>query len=215
MRFDPTVEISGRVTRGGVGVADVEVGPEGGIRLRATTASDGSFVLGGLLPGLNQLQFRKREELIDEKRTITAPARDVAIDLPRGGTMRGRVEEKGTKTPIRSFRAGVLVGWEDTRGFASEDGSFTLHYLPAGEMTLAVEAFGHLPTYTDVTVVKGEGLTDVVVELDPGVRLTGTVTDANGAPLTWWSRSAPYARREKSSSGDSSAAQSQSALGRS
>jgi hypothetical protein len=183
VRLAPAVEISGRVTRGGVGVADVEVGAEG-TRSVATTAPDGSFALGSLAPGGTRLDLRKRAELIFEKRIHTAPARGVTIDLPPGGTIRGRVVEKGTKTPIRSFRAGVLVGPQDRRSFSSEDGSFTLDHVPAGEITVAVNAFGYLDTYTDVVVVDGKSLTDLVVELDTGVRLTGTVTDANGAPLS-------------------------------
>lgn len=182
-RLDPAVEISGRVTRGGVGIADVEVAPEGGSWLGVTTASDGSFVLGGREPGATRLEFMKREELVDEKRTITAPEHGLEIYLRLGGTIRGRVVEKGTTTPIRSFRAGVMVGLGDMRSFSSEDGSFTLEHLPLGVMTVAVDALGHEGTSREVNVVR-ETVTDLVFELETGVRLTGKVTDANGAPLS-------------------------------
>jgi protocatechuate 3,4-dioxygenase beta subunit len=183
-RLDPAQEISGRVTRGGVGIADVEVGSHSGTRVVATTDSDGSFVLGGFTPGVQQLQFRKRAERVDETRSITAPARGVAIDLQRGGTIHGRVVEKGTGTPIRSFRAGVMVGLGNLSSFGSEDGSFTFDHVPAGVTTVAVNAFGYPTASREVTVVDGEAVTDLVVELRPGVRLTGRVTDTSGAPLS-------------------------------
>jgi protocatechuate 3,4-dioxygenase beta subunit len=181
-RLDPAVEVSGRVTRGGVGVADVDVGSEASY-VSVTTASDGSFVLGGLSPGVTRLVLRKRKELIDEKRSITAPARGVTIDLWPGGTIRGHVVEMGTKTPIRSFRARVGV-FGDSRSFSSEDGSFIFEHVPAGLVPLVVEAFGYVGMGRDVHVLDGKTVTDLVVELDTGVRLTGTVTDANGAPLS-------------------------------
>ena len=183
-RLDPAEEISGRVTRGGVGIAGVEVGSYGATDVRATTASDGSFVLGGFSPGVKQLELRKSAELIHASRSITVPARGVVIDLPTGGTIRGRVVEKGTNAPIRSFRAGVTTGLGNLRSFGSEDGSFTLEHVPPGAMTLIVNAFGYVGTHRDVDVVNGGSPIDLVIELDLGVRLTGRVTDANGAPLS-------------------------------
>lgn len=182
-RLDPAVEISGRVTRGGVGVAGVEVGSFIGLGVVTTTASDGSFVLGGLAPGMTQFEVTKRDALIDVKRSATAPARGIAIALPAGGTIRGRVVEKGTATPIRSFDAGVLAGVYRLRNFSSEDGSFTIEHVPAGATTVAVLAPGYESTSRDVTVAD-DAAPDVVLELEPGVRLTGTVTDAQGAPLS-------------------------------
>ena len=179
-RLEPAVEISGRVTRGGVALEDVEV-HSGASYDVTTTNSDGSFVLDGLAPGLTKLTVGKRGE--DATRTIMARSRDVTIDLPVGGTVRGRVVEKGTKTTVRSFRAAPLTRWGDSTSFSSEDGSFTLEHVPAGESTIVVSALGYLNAHTDVQVANGATVTDVVLELTPGVRLTGRVTNADGAPL--------------------------------
>ena len=183
-RLNPAVEISGRVTRGGAGVADVEVRPDGGVLLGVKTAADGSFTLGGLKPGPTTIEVIKRPEWINEKRIFTAPARDVAIDLQPGGTIRGRVVEKGTMKPIRSFRAGVMLGLGNLSRVTGDDGSFTFEHVPAGATTVAANAFGYEGANRDVTVVAGEIVNDVVLELERGVRLTGKVTDANGAPLS-------------------------------
>lgn len=182
-RLDPAVEISGRVMRGGVGVADVEIASEGPT---ATTAFDGSFVLGGVSPGVRELELRKREERIDEKRSITAPARGVTIDLPPGGTILGRVVEKGTKMPIRSFRAGVLVEPRDTKRFISEDGSFTLEHVPAGTVGVSIKAAGYADTCRNVRVVAGESLTDLVVELETRTDANGAAPDASIAVPSGW-----------------------------
>ena len=189
-RLDPAVEISGRVTRGGVGIADVNVSSYGATDAHATTTSDGSFTLGGLSPGVTRLTLIKTAELVSEERSITAPARDVAIDLPQGGTIRGRVVEKGTKTAIRSFQAGVaalrgggFAPMPQLKSFTSDDGSFILEHVPVGAMSLIADAPGYAGTRMNVDVVDGKALTDLVLELEPGVRLTGKITGANGAPL--------------------------------
>lgn len=179
-RLGPAAEISGRVTRGGVALADIAVRPGASYDV-ATTNSDGSFVLDGLSPGRTELEVGKWGERW--KRTVIAPSRGVTIDLPAGGTVRGRVVEKGTNTPIRSFRAAALTHGRETTDFSSEDGSFTLEHVSAGDRTIVVYALGYLNAHTDVAVANGATVTDVLLELAPGVRVTGKVTDANGAPL--------------------------------
>lgn len=195
-RLEPAVEISGRVTRGGVGIPDVRLNALGVTDASATTGPDGSFTVGNLSPGVTRLMVRKETDLISDMRTFTAPARDVAIEMPAGGTVSGRVVEKGTKKPITSFQAGVstsrggasggfmMMGPPQLKAFTSDDGSFTLEHVPAGAMTLLANSPGYASGRMSVDVVDGKALTDVVLELDTGVRLSGKVTGANGAPLS-------------------------------
>lgn len=184
-RLEPASEIGGRVMRGGVGVADVEVSSYGATDAVATTGPDGSFVLGGFAPGVKELELRKREELIiNEKRMVTAPVRGAVIEVRPGGTIRGRVVEKGTTMPVRSFRAGVMIGPGDMRTIHSEDGTFTIEHVPAGVTTVAATAHGYFTASKDLKVVENETVTDLVLEIEPGVRLSGTVTDASGAPVS-------------------------------
>lgn len=190
------VEITGRVTRGGRGVEDVNVGviSEDGNGF-AQTGPDGTFRIGDLTPGQVMLAINKPADFIQQMRPATAPARDLNIELPPGGTVRGRVVDKNTHQPITSFQAGITTSRQgggmmiqtppQLRSFTSDDGSFVLENVPAG----AVEIVAQAPGYTSgrvggLTLEEGKPLNDVEVGLDTGVRVTGKVTGPDGAPLS-------------------------------
>lgn len=191
--MDPAVEITGRISRGGVGVPDVMLMTIGESNATTTSGPDGSFSVTGLAAGPVRLIIRKDDEFVNENRSITAPARDVNIDLPAGGTVSGHVFEKGTRKPVTSFQAGVstsrnggmmvMMGPPQLKNFTSDDGSFVLEHVPAGSMNLVASAPGYSGARTTIDVVDGKSLSDVVIELDTGVRLTGKVSGPNGAPL--------------------------------
>lgn len=192
--LEQAVEISGRVTRGGMGIPDVNVNSFGGADSSAVTGPDGSFTLGGLSPGSTRVMLRKEADFIQEQRSFTAPARDVVIDLPAGGRVTGRVIEKGTNKAITSFQAGVstsrsggmmvMMGPPQLKSFTSEDGSFTLENVPAGAMNVVASAPGFANGRSNVDVEEGKTTSDVVIELETGVRLVGKVTGPNGAALS-------------------------------
>ena len=191
-RMEVAAEISGRVVRGGVGVPDVFIGTFN-IDSSAVTGPDGSFTLSGLAAGTTRLSLRNEDALINEQRSINAPARDVVIELPAGGTIRGRVVEKGSSKAIANFQAGVSASRSGggmmmmapplLKSFTSEDGSFVLENVPPGAMNLVATAAGYSPARLNVEVQEGKTLSDVVLELEQGVRLTGKVTGPNGAAL--------------------------------
>src|SRR5207247_5439554 len=108
--LDPGVEISGRVVRGGVGVEGVAVNAmsESG-PASTTTGADGSFTLSDLTPGQMMLLANKPDAMIQEMRPVTAPARDVVIEVPAGGRITGRVVDKATHRAITTFQAGVTT----------------------------------------------------------------------------------------------------------
>jgi large repetitive protein len=192
--LEPAAEISGRVTRGGVGVPDVSISSMmGGGEGNAITGPDGSFQITGLAPGSIRLMIRKENELLSEQRTITAPARDVAIELPVGGTISGRIVEKGSRKPVTSFRAGVSVSRSGggmmmmappvMKEFTTDDGSFTLQHVPLGAVNLVASAPGFAAGRMNLDLQEGKPITDLVLELETGVRLVGKVTGPNGSPL--------------------------------
>ena len=193
--LEPAVEISGRVTRAGVGIPDVIIttfGPAD--NATAVSGPDGSFTLGGLSPGSTRLMIRKEADFIQEQRTATAPARDVVFDFPAGGRVTGRVVEKGSRKPITSFQAGittsrggggfVMMGPPQLKAFTSDDGSFTLENVPAGSMNVVAQSPGYANGRASVEVEEGKTASDVVIELDTGVRLAGKVTGPNGVALS-------------------------------
>jgi uncharacterized GH25 family protein len=192
--LDPAAEISGRVTRGGAAVEGVNVNAFGpGANASAITAPDGSFTLSGLSAGSLRVMLRKEDDFIQEMRNLTAPSRDVVIELTGGGRVTGRVVDKGSGKALTSFQAGIstsrggggmmTMGPPQLREFNSEDGSFTLENVPAGAMSLVATAPGYASSRLNVTIEEGKTLSDVELSLDAGVRLTGRVTGPNGSPL--------------------------------
>lgn len=193
-KLDVAAEISGRVTRGGLGIPDVTVNVfSADSTSMTTTGPDGSFTLGDLAAGTMRVSFRKEDAFINEQRSLTAPSRDVNVELPMGGTIRGRVVEKGSSKPVTAFQAGVSASRSGggmmmmapplLKSFTSDDGSFVLENVPSGAMNLIASATGYSAARLNVDVPEGKTVSDVVLELEPGVRLTGRVTGPTGTPL--------------------------------
>lgn len=193
--LDPAVEIAGRVMRNGAGVEGAMVFAIGANESRAVTAADGSFAITGLAAGQARLMIRKEDDFIAEQRTVEAPVRDLVIDVRAGGRVTGRVVEKDSSKPVTAFQAGistsrgggggfVSMGPPQLRDFTSDDGSFVLENVPAGAMTLVVNAPGYASGRLNITVEEGKTVSDVEVPLDAGVKLVGRVTGSNGQPLS-------------------------------
>ncbi|HET7436985.1 MAG TPA: carboxypeptidase-like regulatory domain-containing protein [Thermoanaerobaculia bacterium] len=195
--LEPSVEITGRVTRNGVGVEGVNVfGFGGGEMVRpVSTGPDGSFSLTDLSPGTLRVNFTKQDDFIEQSRNLTAPARDVVIELPAGGRVTGRVVDKNTKQPLTSFSAGIsmsrggggmmMISPPQMKNFTSDDGSFTLDNVPAGPMTIMASAPGYVTARVpNITVEEGKTVSNVEVPLDSGSRIVGRVTGPNGAALS-------------------------------
>ena len=151
--LDPGVEITGRVTRGGNPVQGVNVAAAGETQAFTTTDSDGRFTLGDLTPGTYMVVVNKLEDFIQQMKTLNAPSKDVAIELPSGGRVIGHVVDKSTHQPITSFQAGITNSRSAggmmirmppmMKSFTSDDGSFSLDNVPAGNMQVTASAPGY------------------------------------------------------------------------
>lgn len=188
-KLERAVEIAGRVTRGGAPVEGVMI--SGGAGDRTRSAADGSFTLSGLTPGVTRLMLMKPDELLREERRITAPARDVVIELPVGVTISGRVTDKTTRSAVREFEVNVeRQQGESMRSspigqrFTSDDGTFTLRHVEPGPLQLTAKAAGYASARLSVDVQEGKDVSDVALELDRAARLTGRITGENGLPLS-------------------------------
>lgn len=206
--LDPAVEINGRVVRNGMGLEGVMISAMSADQPSfAVTTADGSFTLTGLSAGMTRLMIRKEDAFVQDQRNIQAPARDVVIELPAGGTISGRVVDKASRKPVTTFQAGVstsrsaggmmMVTPPMLRSFATEDGSFTLENVPAGAVNVIVQAPGYAQgRKSGLTLEEGKTLGDIEVELDTGTRLVGKVTGPDGAALSGVSvREAPMFSR--------------------
>lgn len=192
-------EISGRVIRAdGSGLADARVsifGPNQPPGDPVMTGPDGGFVLSNLEAGPTMIGVMKPDESIRENQSVTAPTRDLIIQLKAGGKISGRVIDKATGSPVTDFQAGlsgargtgnmVIFMPPNLRPFRAEDGTFLLETLPAGQGQLIVRAPGFVEAKVPgLRIEDGKLLSEIEVTLETGVRLTGKVTNAEGAPLT-------------------------------
>ncbi|HYR27835.1 MAG TPA: carboxypeptidase regulatory-like domain-containing protein, partial [Thermoanaerobaculia bacterium] len=193
--LDPAVEITGRVVRNGSGVEGVMINTfgEGGAGPSTTTGPDGSFTLGGLTPGDVRASVRKEADFISEMRMMTAPGRDVTIEIPSGVRVSGRIVDKATRKPLNTFSAGVsqsrsgggmvMMGPPQLKPFTSDDGTFVLDNIPTGAVNLIAQAPGYAQARMNLTVEEGKPLSDIELELDPGTKLVGKVTGPDGQGL--------------------------------
>jgi large repetitive protein len=188
--------VQGRVVRGGIGIPAVDVIiPSTGLPNSVTTGPDGSFTLENLPRGQVTVLAIKRDELIREMRMVEAPARDLVIEVPPGGAIRGRVVDESTKEPVTDFQAGPsadrgsgggirMVTGGNLRPFHGDDGEFFIDNVPPGRTELVIEAPGYVEkTLKGIDIVAGETVDGLEVALSRGVRVTGTVRGDDGAPL--------------------------------
>lgn len=196
VKLDPSVEITGRVVRNGSGVEGVNVSAVSEDAMsNAITGPDGSFALTDLTPGQMMVNVMKPDAFIQQMRSVTAPTRDLVIDLPSGGRITGRVVDKSNHNPVTAFQAGISF----TRGaggmvialppmlkdFTSDDGTFTLENVPPGPTQVVVNAPGYTTAkVAGLNVQDGKTLDNVEVDMETGARLTGRVTASDGTPVS-------------------------------
>jgi protocatechuate 3,4-dioxygenase beta subunit len=195
--LDPGVSIRGRVVRNGRPVAGVYVNlmKSGRREEPRMTDAGGTFLLENLAPGSYDLFFHKFEEMVEERRTVHAPADSVLIELPPAGGVSGAVVDARTGQPVQSFSIEVQQASEVEnerlsrqrglhRQFRAEDGKFEIEALPGGEARLTAFAPGFVvsaPVVLNIEpgVMKG----NVRITLDRGATLSGRITDPSGAPV--------------------------------
>ena len=193
--LEPSVEVTGRVVRGGNGVEGVNIfAILEGDSADAVSGPDGSFTLAGLSPGQVRLQISKQDDFISEQRTITAPGRDVIVELPLGTRISGRVVDKASRKPLTTFQIGVTQSRSGggmvfmappmLKRITSDDGTFTLENVPIGAINLVAQAPGYSNGRMNLNAEEGKALTGVEMELDAGVRLVGKITGPDGSPLS-------------------------------
>jgi hypothetical protein len=178
--LEPAVSIHGRtLDANGSPLAGLVVETDLG---QTNTAEDGSFTLTGFSPGPTELRFRD-DSGFDEVRQISAPAEGITIEFDRRGAIRGTVVDADTKRPITTFNITRILKrrWEtreQAHSFNDEGGGFSLSALPLGPVTLVASAPGYVrkPISGLELTEEKPALEEVVVALERGARISGTVT---------------------------------------
>ena len=196
VKLDPSVEVTGRVVRNGVGVEGVMVNAIAeDSSATTTTLADGSFALTDLNPGQMMVNVMKTDSFIQQIRQVSAPAKDVMIEIPNGGRITGRVVDKSSKNPVTAFQAGIsfqrgaggmMIALPPMlKDFTADDGTFTLENVPPGPTQIVVTAPGYTTARVPgLNVEDGKALDNVEVDLETGVRLSGRVTGPDGSPVS-------------------------------
>ncbi|MCM2315344.1 MAG: carboxypeptidase-like regulatory domain-containing protein, partial [Thermoanaerobaculia bacterium] len=191
--LQPGAEIVGRVVRaGGAGIDGVALQVMmGGGTSSTTTGPDGSFTIKDLAPGTVMLMVRKPDEFIQMMRSVTAPASDLTIEVPKGVSVSGRVIDKASGGPVTEFSAGVsgesggggmrIMMQPVLKSFRTDDGAFQLDGLAPGPLQLIVSAPGYVQQRVPGLVLEeGKPVRDLEVALETGTKILGRVTGPDG-----------------------------------
>lgn len=166
----------------------------GGRPLDASTDVEGKFRIAGLAAERPLMLMISADGFASVQRNVTPPTEDLAIVLKSTGTVRGRVEDAGTKSPVTDFtisRSGGGSGGggfniqirngqvtNGDRSFQSADGTFELTDVPPGKWTIRASASTYRSAdVSAVEVNEGETKEGVVLSLKKGGSLSGRVLD--------------------------------------
>ncbi|HEX3580375.1 MAG TPA: carboxypeptidase regulatory-like domain-containing protein, partial [Thermoanaerobaculia bacterium] len=187
------VDVAGRVTyTDGKPITDpVRVTMDAhGAAITATTDSSGAFVLHGAPKGKVSLRAEVTEmpRFAGALKEVTAPATNVALTIPRGGRVTGRVVDASSGAPVTDFEVNIArnVGFPMAIGATpvhADDGSFTLADVMPGRVEVVASADGYVRGSASVEIAEGQSVDNVEVRLDRGARVRGKVTSTDGQPL--------------------------------
>lgn len=177
----------------GIAEASVSVG----IRARARTDAEGSFVLEGVLEGRATVYASAEGWLPSFPGTaleVTADApTELTIELERAPTIRGRVEpptvaevsiELRPQTMGKGIGPGaMMLGGGPTKAESDAEGRFELGPAHPGPTTVVARAADGRAGEV-IVEVGPDGADEVVVRLEPRSVVRGTVRGATGQPVT-------------------------------
>ena len=191
VQVDRGVEITGRVVRAdGTAVPDAIVEMRTSLMPRSTTSgADGTFTLSGIPTGSAFVTaFSSDRHLSSPAVTVTAPAKNITITMPRGARIEGRVLDRATQQPVTDFvvflpaRQGAGASTAPQQVHAN-DGSYAIENVSPGMTQIGVRAAGYVPgSRGDITAEDGKTVSGIDVQLDRGASVTGRVTSA-GVPI--------------------------------
>jgi protocatechuate 3,4-dioxygenase beta subunit len=190
---DRGISVSGRVVRpdGTPVSAAIVDAPTLFAPRTADTNSDGTFTLTGLAAGPAVLTAHSIDgNLSSPPVTVTAPAKDVTLTIPRGARIEGRVLDRATQQPVADFAVSLPSRSQRTYDFGpreektihADDGSYAIDNVPPGAVDLTVRASGYVTgSRGDINAEDGKTVTGIDIQLDRGATISGHVTSHGAA----------------------------------
>jgi protocatechuate 3,4-dioxygenase beta subunit len=204
-----SIRVRGMITSRGLPLSGIEVQPYSAdgnedVGTKVTTGLDGRYEMS--VPGAGEYWFSvsaNEDSYVGFTRKVPEEeAVELSFDVP-GGVIAGRVLDPSGKPVGRAPISVTRTGSGDRRNFyrddyrsmpSASDGTFEFRLLAPGTYTLRTPdgcknyAPMHVPfgraVLTDLLVDEQTQLTSIEVRLPAEGRITGTVVDAQGAPVT-------------------------------
>jgi protocatechuate 3,4-dioxygenase beta subunit len=183
------VRVEGKVTDGGKPVAKAHVYLVGDAiagTLEAESSGDGGFAFTGLPEGSYQVWAVAKDDLASRAqralRLGAGPFPPIELRVEPAAVVVGQVVERGTTTPVAAEIAVRSADTAEPPRFArtGPDGQFRVAGVPQGRWTLDAYAPGWIPSGA---LAFEAGRAPLVVELEPGGMIEGTITDSAGRPI--------------------------------
>lgn len=161
----------------------------------ASSASDGTYTIGNLIPGTYDVRVTASgygTALSTGNLVAANQTTQVNVSLSSPGTISGQITQQNGQTAISGASITVFEG-TDTVGQTSSDGNgmYSVSSLTAGSYSVQASAAGYnTQSQTNIQVTVGNstpanfsltGQTNITYEYDDAGRLIGVVDSANGA----------------------------------
>jgi protocatechuate 3,4-dioxygenase beta subunit len=176
------------------------------------SASDGSFVIGGLETGAYNVIASIPGYVTAGQKTEAGAEEPLRLVLAPGGTLTGSVVDS-RRRPVESFTVMAERAEKDGNGYGATgykvvtapDGGFTIDDLAEGTYAVRARAPDTAPgSVSGVKVVAGKARDAGVIRLGTGGVVRGSVVDTSGAPVAGATLSAtipgPLAGRDRAES---------------
>lgn len=195
--LEPAKVIAGRVVgpegRGMPGIEIEAMSQSGTISSMSLTESgaNGEFLLEGLAEGIYNLRVTATNYDASPLQRVEAGDTKVVIELYELGVVTGKVVDPDGK-PLTAFIVKARAANELSRAFGAvmaqrtvkdaRDGAFELPGVPDGSYVLEASAPGFASSFSDTfTATQGLVTSDVIVRMNRGGSLRGTVVDGYGS----------------------------------